>query len=412
MADKRDRGEGTILERKRHSDGTSSWRLRYRVNGTRYSATFQGSKTDARKELRRLLKSGDDGEHIAPAKITMSQWVEKWVALLERRQDGEEAKRGRGAIGARTLERYQELMRLHVLPKLGSRPLQKITATEIDTLYVALEEKLAASTVRYVHVVLGACLGMAVRKELIKANPVTRAEPPANGDSDIGQVLEQPELDKLVGGFRASTLYPIVCVAAYTGARRNEILALRWSDLDIERKTLKIARAIDETKKHGRGLKEPKSERGKRTIAIDDGLISLLRGERERHQRIKAGVPDGAPSGTKINISLVKLPDDALMFPAAPGEGEDFSFTRLRTPRNVTKEFHRKAGKLGFKIRFHDLRGTHGTLLLDAGVAVHTVAARLGHDPAVLLHSYAKRTKKGDTTAADVIGTLSKNVLG
>lgn len=402
MTDKRDRGEGTIEQR------GDTWRLRYRVNGKRFTQSVRGTKADALKELRRLLQSADEGEHIAPAKVTLNQWYDQWVLLLERRQDGVQAKRGRGAISARTLERYQELMRLHVLPKLGRHPLQRLTPTDFDDLYLALEAKLSAGTVRYVHVVAGACLGAAERKGIIKSNPVSRAEAPMPSDGDVGRVLEQEELDALVNGFRPSSLYTIVCVAAYTGARRGEILALRWCDLNLEEKKATIARSIDETKKHGRGTKQPKSERGKRTITIDDGLVALLRAEREKHLRIKAGIPEGA----RVNISLVKLPADALVFPAPPGPGEDFSFSRLRAPRGVTKEFHRKAAKLGYPIRFHDLRGTHGTLLLDAGVGVHTVAARLGHDPAVLLKNYAKRTKKGDSTAADVIGALSRNVLG
>jgi integrase len=113
---------------------------------------------------------------------------------------------------------------------------------------------------------------------------------------------------------------------------------------------------------------------------------------------IVAGVPDG----TAVDLSLVKLP--------APGES--FTFTKLRNPRNFTKEFVRKAAALGFKrLRFHDLRGTHETLLLDAGVGVHVVAARCGHDPAVLLRSYAKRTRKADNQAAGIIGALTKGAL-
>jgi hypothetical protein len=70
------------------------------------------------------------------------------------------------------------------------------------------------------------------------------------------------------------------------------------------------------------------------------------------------------------------------MFPNPPAPGEDFSFLKLRNPRNTTKEFMRKAAKLGFRgLRLHDLRGTHETLLLDAGVPVQVVAARCGHDP-------------------------------
>jgi len=122
-----------------------------------------------------------------------------------------------------------------------------------------------------------------------------------------------------------------------------------------------------------------------------------------------AGVPDSAP----IDLSLVKLPDDALMFPSPPLPGESFSFTKLRNPRNTTKEFIRKATALGFAgLRLHDLRGTHETHLLDRGMSPAAVAKRCGHDPATMLRSYAKRTKKADTMAAEIIGMLSKGALG
>jgi integrase len=78
----------------------------------------------------------------------------------------------------------------------------------------------------------------------------------------------------------------------------------------------------------------------------------------------------------------------------------------------VRVEFAKKAKKLGFKLRFHDLRGTHETLLLDRGVPVHVVAARCGHDPAVLLRNYAKRNAKADESAAAVIADISKTILG
>jgi len=119
------------------------------------------------------------------------------------------------------------------------------------------------------------------------------------------------------------------------------------------------------------------------------------------------------PEGAVIETSLVKLPPDALIFPSPNVAGEVFDFARPRHPRGLTKAFILKARSLGFaKHRFHDLRASHETLLLDAGVPVHVVAARAGHDPAVLLRVYAKRTRKADASAAAVIGTLSKGVLG
>jgi hypothetical protein len=72
-------------------------------------------------------------------------------------------------------------------------------------------------------------------------------------------VLDEQQLRTLVEGFKGSLLFPIVAVAAFTGARRNEVLALRWSDLDVENKTLRIERAVEQTDKYGLTLKEPKT---------------------------------------------------------------------------------------------------------------------------------------------------------
>ena len=113
-----------------------------------------------------------------------------------------------------------------------------------------------------------------------------------------------------------------------------------------------------------------------------------------------------------VDLSLVKLPAGALMFPNPPGPGETFSLTKLRNPRNTTKEFVRKAAKLVFAgLRLHDLRGTHETHLLDNGMSVAAVAARCGHDPAVMLRSYAKRTRKADDAIVELIGAISKGAL-
>jgi integrase len=236
-------------------------------------------------------------------------------------------------------------------------------------------------------------------------NPARRAEAPAPGKSNAGQVLDQDQLTILLAGFRGLALYPIVVTAALTGARRGEILALRWTDFDAAAKTLRIERAVEDSRLNGRTVKEPKTERGVRTITIDDTLVTLLMNLRDDHARLIAGVGANAP----VDLSLVKLPDDALIFPSPTAP---FSLTKLRAPKTVTKDFAERAHKLDFpKLRFHDLRGTHETLLLDAGVPVHVVAERCGHDPAVLLRSYAKRTKKADTSAAAIIGALSRSML-
>src|SRR4029077_10347472 len=136
MTTKRSHGDGGIDPR-----GENAWRLRYRFNGVRHTVTFHGTLSEARKELRRLIRTGDTGEHIAPDKVKLSEWIDRWIALLERQQEGGE--RRRGLVNPRTIERYAELLRCHVTPALGGRPIQQIQASEIDALYMRLEKKLA-----------------------------------------------------------------------------------------------------------------------------------------------------------------------------------------------------------------------------------------------------------------------------
>ena len=105
------------------------------------------------------------------------------------------------------------------------------------------------------------------------------------------------------------------------------------------------------------------------------------------------------------------------MFPAVPSPGSDFSFTSWRNPRNFSKEFARRADVIGFgRIRFHDLRGIHTTALLDAGIPVHTVAQRIGDDPAVLLSKTIQKRSRTERTAdealAAAITALASGFLG
>lgn len=113
------------------------------------------------------------------------------------------------AVGRRTLERYDELLRCHVLPTRGTRPLQQLQPTEIDALYQALEGKVSPRTAHHVHVVIGACLATAVRKGLLTNSPLARAEKvPSPGEGDHGMALDEGELRTLLGGFRESVLSP------------------------------------------------------------------------------------------------------------------------------------------------------------------------------------------------------------
>lgn len=411
---KRGHGEGSIEQR----DGI--FRLRYRLNGKRQSKTMPPgtTKDQARKELRALVRGVDTGEAVEPSKLTLGQWIDQWIDL------GAPGRR-RKNVSQRTLERYSQLLCTHVQPVLGKRALQQLKATEIDKLYadIAAAGEIATRTQHHVHVVFSSLLATAERKGLIGVNPMKRVEKVPNpaghdlGDDadvaydDIGEGLSETELAKLVAGFKPSNLYPIVVLAAATGARRNELLALRWSDVDVAQKTIRIEWALEQTKKHGIRRKRPKTKRGWRTIGVDDAILAILLVERERHLRIQAGIPDEVD----VDLGLIKLPAGALVFPAVPDSGRDVDLTAPRNPRNFSKEFARRVGKLGFgKTRFHDLRGIHATALLDAGNAVHTVAQRIGDDPAILMRHYAKRqrSKEADKKLTETISAIASGFLG
>src|SRR6516162_6253937 len=265
------------------------------------------TKREAQTACARLLTETSSGPHISSGKSTLRQWVDHWVSI------GCPGSKRRKEVGQRSIERYGELLRCHVLPTLGERPLQQLRSTEIDSLYVKLADKISPRTALHVHSVLNACLGTATRTRQIARNPMRQViKVPSSGEPDHGIALDQDELRKLLEGVKGLSLFPIVAVAAFTGARRGEILALRWEDFDTEKKILRIERSVDDTDKHGLRIKGPKTERGKRAITIDEDLISLLVSERDRYLRIVAGVPDGV----SVDLSLVKLPAGALIFPS------------------------------------------------------------------------------------------------
>src|SRR5450755_2423845 len=174
---KRSHGDGGIDER-----GDGVYRLRYRVNGRRFTQTFHGNPTEARKELRRLIRSGDTGEHIAPDRMTFKDWAELWISL------GAPSRKKRPPR-QRSIERYDELLRVHVLPNIGSKRLQAVTSIDIDALYQKIGVEISPRTQRHVHSVLNACLSAAVRTGKLSSNPMDRVQkvPDAGDDDELGQ---------------------------------------------------------------------------------------------------------------------------------------------------------------------------------------------------------------------------------
>src|SRR5262245_53153849 len=136
---KRGRGDGSIDQ-----SGKDSWRVRYRLNGKRFQKAVTGTKADAQRELRRLLHSGDTGQHVDPDKMTLGQWIEHWLSI------GSPGNKNRKRVSQYTLEGYARWLLQHVVPVLGQRPLQQLQANEIDALYADLSEKLSARSCRHI----------------------------------------------------------------------------------------------------------------------------------------------------------------------------------------------------------------------------------------------------------------------
>jgi integrase len=387
-------GNGSIDDR-----GGGAYRLRYRIDGTAYTKTIHAeNKKAAKTELAKII--GSPKKHIAPNSKTLSEWIDQWIELIKRNTGGE---RRRGLVNPRTAERYQQLLE-HAKKKLGKVTLQKLTASQVDDLYVSLQEKLATRTILHLHNCLRPCLASAVKKKLISENPCDLAEIPIPGDVADVVVLNEDKLAELVRGFRGHELEHIVDLAAHTGMRRNEIIALTWDDIDLTANTLTVAHAVEDTIAFGRHLKEPKTAKGLRTIAIDAALVDRLRAYRDAMKREANGISDDAG----VDTSLLKLPKGCLLFPGRPKPGEDISYAQLRDGHAVSRTFKRQASKLGFAVKFHNIRASHLTILLDAKQPVHIVAKRAGHDPMTLLSSYARWTKKTDAEVANVLLAMSR----
>lgn len=393
-------GSGSIEQR-----GPNRFRLTHYVGGRIQRQWVNGARSDANRRLRELTARADAGEHVPSSRTTLKTWAAEWLALLARGEAS--GMRRKGRVTPRTRERYRELLASYVFPTLGDRPIQKLTPTEIDHLYIALERKLSAATVRHVHTALKACLATAVRKGVLVNNPAGRADAPRKIDPEIGRALSVEEVTRLLAGFAGTVYHSIVATAVMTGARLSELLALRWSDVNFTAHTITISRAIERTKEFGTVVKEPKSWRGKRTIGIDPALTAILKAQHTQHLRLRAGVWERAV----VSLGAVRLPAEALVFPSGSVHGGRFDFARIRNARGLTKATRKRFRKLGFAgLRFHDLRVTHATAPLDAGVPVHTVAQRLGNRPDILLRAYAKRASAADERTIKVLATLARSL--
>jgi integrase len=427
---------GSII--KREGKNGVSWLLKYDadrdpVTGKRQQRykTVRGTKKDAQSELRKLLGEVDTGAHIDPAKTTVADWVESWLR-----------DHVAPSVSQATYEGYKQKLTMHVMPRIGRVLVQKLTAPMIQKMYTDLltsghrpnmrkvaksgataststSTSLSAQTVLHVHRTLFQCLKMAARQKVIARNPaedVTAPNPKrtrnqgtqAEGAAD-GKALDNEQLPALFGAFKGKPLFALVAVCLGTGLRRGEVLALSWSDIDLEKLTLRVNRAIEVTEKFGVRIKDcPKNDSSRRTLGIDEGTCELLRTHRKEQREL----------ALKLGTSY---PADCLLFPCvmvrAKGRqpiagtvGAEVDFCRPWNPTAITKQFKRIAATAGLPdLTLHDLRHTHATLLLLESVPLHAVAQRLGHStPVITMMTYAHVLRRAEDQAAQVSGDFLK----
>ena len=226
-----------------------SWEVRYNLGtdpdtGKRrvVTITVRGKRRDAEKELRRLLRTLDTGEHVDPTRITVREWLVAWLGAV------------RGEISPKSHERYSEIVENFLVPALGNLPVVKLAPSHIQQAYNAWvkggrrdgkDGGLSASTRRYIHTILKSALGRAVEQQVLVRNPADafkRRLPKIERKEIV--TLTAEESRHLLESLKDTRTYGPVMLALATGMRRGEILALRWKNVDLDRGVLRVVQFV------------------------------------------------------------------------------------------------------------------------------------------------------------------------
>jgi integrase len=249
------------------------------------------------------------------------------------------------------------MLERHVIPALGAHKLNKLRATHLEAYYSGkLDGGLPPASVRKHHCILHTALRHAVRLQLIGTSPADLAMPPRVGRSEM-KVLDEKQSAAMLHAAAGTALYLPLLLAIGTGMRRGELLGLRWADVDLEAGTLIVNQTLQEA--YGELIfKEPRTTKSRRRITLPAIVVEALRGHRaEQARRTLAHEPGWTDSEFVLT---------------APHGGP-------WRPSNFDRIWRRFKTKQKLEIRFHDLRHTHATQLLRAGVHPKVVSERLGH---------------------------------
>src|ERR1035437_2018120 len=265
--------------------GDGSWEIKFDLGRdpltgrrvTKY-VTFRGTKRKAQEELTRLLGQRNEGSYVEPTKMTVAQYLHHWLeADIERR------------VAARTAVRHRGIVEKNIITKLGHVPVRKLTAVHIEAFEAELQREgwvkarakqkvkdgeeapiqkkrgLSAQTVQHIHRTLSQALSHAVRLGVLFKNPARQLMPPRPPSREI-KILNKDEIRTLISAAKGTSLYVPILVAIATGVRRGELLALRWSDIDLKAGALTVNQSLERIKGKVE-FKSPKTRTSRRTKA-------------------------------------------------------------------------------------------------------------------------------------------------
>jgi integrase len=356
------------------------------VGGFDTEEVAKAARDEARIRARR-------GEFVNRSTSTVAAYLTEWVEAHA------------ATVKPKTLAGYRHDIDHYIVPRIGRMRLQALRPAVISKLYRELAERggrdgrpLSATTVSHIHRTLRKALADAVDVEqLLAVNPAARSKRPRSSHAEPVQVWTVQQLESFLDTARSHRLLAFFRLAAYTGARRGELLYLRWEAVDPDAAEVTFGgstavvrgQRVEGTTKGGRS----------RTVSLDRDSVAVLR----EHRRQQAGERLAAGSAWKDSGGLV--------FVTRWGEPlYPDTVTALMT-KLINR--HNKSATPPAKplphARLHDLRHLHATTLLLAGVPVHVVAARLGHaDPAVTLRVYSHVLREHTAGVGDIFAQAVK----
>jgi len=343
------------------------------------------TQKECQAAMNKLLVAVEQHNYTAPTKASVKDYLMKeWLPAVK------------ATIRPSTYNSYVQHVDCHIVPHIGTVKLQKLSGSQVNALYAKLAETgrkdgktgLSPMTIHHVHACLHKACKDAVRWGHISRNPLDAADPPrkkGDGTKEM-RTWTKEQLRAFLGAVADERLCSLWHTIAMTGMRRGEAIGLRWSDVDLENGRLSVRRALIPS---GREVivSEPKTIKGRRVIAIDPGTVEVLKAQAARQL-------DEQKDWDEAWV------DSGLIFTLENGAALD--------PESVSRYWRQAVRKSMLPmIRLHDLRHTHATLALQAGIHPKVVSERLGHATiSITLDTYSHAIPAMQEEAAALIAGL------